>query len=93
MNRMNLQNVREVLAELEEDPSYKSFMDSGPDESFHQFRVGVDITGIRCLQFQPDKATPNEIEDRLGELRNSCVGTLAQFKPFIERAQAALHGA
>ncbi len=93
MNRMNLQNVREVLAELEEDASYKSFMDSGLGEAFGRFRQEVDITGIRCLQFQPDKATPNEIEDRLGELSDYCVGTLAQFKPFIERAQAALHGA
>ncbi len=93
MDRIKAQNVRGALGDLEKDPSYQSLRDSGRDDSFNKFRQEVEITGIRCLLTEPEEATLDEIEDRLGELRNSCVGTLAQFKPFIERAQAALHGA
>ena len=90
---MKLQNVREALAALEEDSVYQSFADSGRDESFNQFRQEVELIGIRCYELQPDEATPGEMAERLGKLRDYCVGPLARFSPFIERAQAAVHGA
>ena len=55
MSRMKLQNVRAALADLEDDPNYQSFCDSGLDGRFNSFRQEVDMTGIRCLQI----ADPN----------------------------------
>ena len=58
MSRMKLQNVRAALADLEDDPNYQSFCDSGLDGRFNSFRQEVDMTGIRCLQIQPYEVTP-----------------------------------
>jgi hypothetical protein len=93
MGPLNLQNVRAVLDELEDDPEYWAFADAGVDEWFNVFRQQVEITGVRCLQVVPDQASPEEIEGRLKRLGALCAGSLARFKPFIERAQAALHTA
>lgn len=92
MNRMTLQNVRSVLADLEEDPEYRALNDSGVEEQFNALRKEVDIAGIRCLEWQPDGATTDEIEGRIERMLGLCVGKLSRFKPYIERAQTVLHG-
>lgn len=90
---MTLQNVRSVLADLEEDSEYRALNDSGLDGQFNALGQEVDIAGIRCLQWQPDSATSDEIEERLTRMLGLCIGKLSRFKPYIERAQVVLHGA
>lgn len=91
MNPMRFQNVRAVLAELEDDARYRVLEDSDSDERFHAFRQGVENAGIRCLQYEPEGPTVQDMEERLQRLHALCVAGLAPFAPFIARAKAALH--
>ena len=90
MVQSRLQNASDVLGELMADADYGSLQDSGTDGQFNRFRQEVKTTRMLCNPLQPDRA--DDIAERLERLHASCVGNLTRFKPFIERAQAALRG-
>ena len=91
MNGVSRQNVVLVLGELQERPEYLApIADSAGEAQANEFRRGVQTIERLCLQNQPREATDDEIRDRLIASRNLCVGPLARFGRFIERARTAL---
>jgi hypothetical protein len=90
MKPVALQNVRGILAELEEEPRYKMLRDS-PDTRAQVFRQSVDRLGIRCLTVGPEAPSEREIEDSLQMLISLCTGRLAEFQRFAVRALDGFH--
>lgn len=90
MSRMALQKVCGVLTDLQISPAYKRLKEEGLDTQFNAFRLEVEATLRDCIKNTPRGSTPDEMRRRLLELRKSCVDTLAQFLPFIDRAKETL---
>lgn len=89
MKPLALQNVALALGDLRDDLAYKAMEPSG-SPAFHRLRQEVEMAATRCFTLAPDTPTQDEIAERLDRMLGSCEGDLAQFRPFIEKAQEAL---
>jgi hypothetical protein len=88
MTGVTNQRVRAVLAELEEHPDYNRLTNPAVGVLSGRFRQEVDHTGILC--FQLPLVPAEQIRGHLTALHALCIGELARFRPFIERAQAVI---
>jgi len=83
------QNVARALGELRDLPEYEA-MESSGDAAFHELPQEVVMAIMRCFPPKPDPPTEGEIAERLGRMLKLCVGGLAKFRPYMQRAEAAL---
>jgi hypothetical protein len=89
---MTLLNVREALAEMEADVLYVDL--AAPpiaDERFRGFWSRVNELGIKCMT-PPPSSPPSaaEVREDLESLHLETIGTLFRFRPYIEKAIAAI---
>jgi hypothetical protein len=94
MSDIGMQNAALVLSDLEESTEYKA-LDAfpGASERFLEFRQRIEHARTRCMAiYPPNQATSDEIRGLLEPLLPKCTARLAPFRPFIQRALAALDG-
>jgi hypothetical protein len=93
LSELGIQNAALLLGDLQEDVRYRALDATEADARFNQFRRQVELVQIRCFQmYPPDKRTEPEVRGLLERLRDTCTGTLAPFRPYLDRALAALDG-
>lgn len=91
MGAMTLQKIRVALREMEETAAYQALATKPmADEAFHEFWQEVNATTTRCFTSPPNVPVLTDVAERLNRLHRMTTGTLGSFRPFIERAQAAL---